>query len=195
MLTRPNAIFGGVVILFLLTISLVWRGSPYLYANAFQTAVETSDLPTIVKLVEVETVRQELSEATLESLPPSVRLAGNVILSAQVRDLLARSFKKVFVDRATMPQRIASLLRGNGILPTEILARIPPEMLTERTMQIERGYGDTSDVFLVRFVAKETGEEATAVMRRTGWFSWRVVAIRLSPPYSLLWPLRFRREE
>lgn len=191
MLTRPNAIFGGVVILFLLVVLLVWRGSPYLYANALQTAVETSDLATIVKLVEVETVRQELSEATLESLPASVKLAGGLILSAQVRDLIGKSFKNMFIDRAMAPQRIASLLRGNGVLSAEILAKIPPEMLTKRTMQVERGYGDTSDVFLLRFVAKETGEEATAVMRRNGWFSWRVVAIRLSPPYSLLWPLRF----
>lgn len=192
---RTSAIFGGIAILFSLAVLLVWRGSPYVYGNALQTAVETSDLATIAKLVDVDSVRQELSEASLDSFPASIKLAGGVILSAQVREFLGKSFKTLFIDRTVVPERIASILRGEGALSPVVRARIPQEMISKRAMSVEGGYGNTSDVFLLRFVSKETNEEAVVVMRRNGWVSWKVISIRLSPPVALLLPLRFRKEE
>ncbi len=46
-------------------------------------------------------------------------------------------------------------------------------------------YGDTFDVFQIKFVAKETGEEADVLLGRSGWFLWKAVRIEVKPSLYL----------
>lgn len=191
MRSRSHIFLGGLAVATLALLLAVWRLSPYVYASALQTAVATSELSTIVRLIDIETVRRDLTEASIDSLPASMRLAGGQVLSPKLRALVGKYFKLLFIDRMVMPERIASLLRGEGAFGPDVRAQIPEILLTKRTMTVERGYGETSDIFLIRYVSKETAEEAALVMRRNGWFGWRVIAIRFSPSYALMLPILF----
>jgi hypothetical protein len=126
-------------------------------------------------------------------MPGIVRYIERYLSQGLLGKMLVERAKGFLVDKLVSAKTLVSLLRGNGVLPPELVAKIPPDRLMRRTMVADKSYGPTMDVFVVKFRSVETGEEASGILSRNRWFLWKAVAVRLSST-SFLFPISFRPE-
>lgn len=166
----------------------LWYISPYIYSSGLVSAVETNDAATVGKIMSNEyRVRLgglELSEGLkrgLDGIESTDKKKKALILSA-TKDI----FSIGVANGSISPDAWVKVLQGKGIFSQDIL---PPDYRLKLVASKSSAYGATNDIFRVEFRMSPTGEYATVVLSRQGWFRWRATEIEISS-ISLLMPIR-----
>jgi hypothetical protein len=163
----------------ILFIPAAWYLSPYIYASALVSAVSAGDGATVGRILNDEyqvrlgglTLNDGLKQL-LGGIPASDKKRRAFVLDA-TKDVLAIAVANGSIG----PDAWARVLQGKGLIPLEI---IPSEWRIKQRSVASSGYGPAMDVFRVEFRMSPTGEYASVVMSRQGWFRWRATGIEIS---------------
>ncbi|HEU4562838.1 MAG TPA: DUF2939 domain-containing protein [Longimicrobium sp.] len=151
--------------------------TPYLAMNKLQKAAKAGDTQTLNEMVDFPALRESVKHNVRSAVSNEVgRRAGGL---GALGGLLAGALATPLVDAFVTPEGIAALTEGQrpGSRHGSEVDSIAREQA--RDVEVKRGY-ESLDLFVVRFVGKEDGEEKMAlVLHRDGFTSWRLTGVRL----------------
>jgi hypothetical protein len=153
--------------------------TPYLALRKMQAAAESGDTRALAALVDFEALRASAKDEVRDAAARSVSRGserGLARVGGLVAGTLAGAVADPLVEAAVTPAGVSGLLQGRA-------PGAKPERETGRgrwrdDLRISRGY-EGANRFLVRYHARESGDERLALVMEREGLGWRLVGVRL----------------
>jgi hypothetical protein len=158
---------------------------PYLTVSQLREAAKAGDSETLSELVDFPSLRESLKETFKAMMLQQTTKLGETGLFAGFAVMIADVFVDKFVDAAVSPSGIAAMTQGKQPLKQAESKSEPPDSQEPIQTQNDKdpfsasmGYVSWSK-FAVRFIDKDTGQEAIVLTLRRRGLTWQLTGLRL----------------
>lgn len=176
----PQLLAGAGVLLVLL-LAILFYFSPHRAASDMQAAVTRHDIQALSQQIDFPAVRHSLKDHFATLVRTEAARKGAPEALGEFGVTLTGAFIGPMIDAMVTPENLALMFRGEK--PEFTQPNAPASgFVGKRDIVMESGYEDFNHFVVTTHKKGSQDAPISFVLQREGWWSWKLVALRLPQP-------------